>query len=208
MRALVLLFPFLILPVASGAVEWRPIEPSELTQKTPHVDPAADAEAIFWDIRVEDHLMGADLSIELHHYIRIKIFTERGKEKYATIEIPVVGKQYVTNVAARTIKPDGTAIELKKDSIFDRELLKSRNLKMRGKSFSMPNVEVGDNRAVHAPADAARVADVVRHVSHQAAERSLPAVRDAQHGDQPQASAHRERAERVRQTVHEQCGGV
>jgi hypothetical protein len=144
MRALVLLFPFLILPVASGAVEWRPIEPSELTQKTPHVDPAADAEAIFWDIRVEDHLMGADLSIELHHYIRIKIFTERGKEKYATIEIPVVGKQYVTNVAARTIKPDGTAIELKKDSIFDRELLKSRNLKMRGKSFSMPNVEVGD----------------------------------------------------------------
>jgi hypothetical protein len=144
LRALVLLFPFLILPVASGAVEWRPVDPSELTQKTPHVDPAADAEAIFWDIRVEDHLMGADLSIEMHHYIRIKIFTERGKEKYATIEIPVVGKQYVTNVAGRTIKPDGTAIELKKDSIFDRELLKSRNLKMRGKSFSMPNVEVGD----------------------------------------------------------------
>ena len=53
MRALVLLFPFLILPVASGAVEWRPVEASELTQKTPRVDTAADAEAIFWDIRVK-----------------------------------------------------------------------------------------------------------------------------------------------------------
>jgi hypothetical protein len=128
----------------SFAAEWRPIDPAELAQKTPRVDPAADAEAIFWDVRIEDRAQGGDLTLTLNHYIRIKIFTERGKEQFATVEIPRFGRRSINNVAARTIKADGSIIEVKSDSIFDRELVQAKYFKLRGKSFALPNVEVGD----------------------------------------------------------------
>ena len=63
---------------AADSEEWRPIDPSDLAQKTPIVDPDADAEVIFWDIRVDD-AGGNDLV--LSHYVRIKIFNERGRER-------------------------------------------------------------------------------------------------------------------------------
>jgi hypothetical protein len=125
------------------AADWRVIDPTELSQKTPKVEPNADAEAIFWDVRVEDRQQGGDLSLSLVHYIRIKIFTDRGKE-HATIEIPEVGRRRVSDVAGRTIKADGSIIELKKDAIFDRELAKTKGAKVRGKTFVLPNVETGD----------------------------------------------------------------
>ncbi|WP_321471896.1 DUF3857 domain-containing protein [uncultured Paludibaculum sp.] len=126
------------------AADWRPIDPSELAQKSPKVEPTADAEAIFWDVKIEDKLTGSDLQLVMNHYIRIKIFTDRGKEKYAVVELEQSGKRRIGDVAGRTIKPDGTIIELKKDSIFDRDLAKTKGLKVRGKSFTLPNVEVGD----------------------------------------------------------------
>jgi hypothetical protein len=104
----------------------------------------ADAEAIFWDIRIEDREQNGDISLALTHYIRVKIFTERGKEDFATVEIPRVGKRSILDVAARTIKPNGSIIDLKKDAIFDRQLAKTKGVKLRGKSFALPNVEVGD----------------------------------------------------------------
>lgn len=128
---------------ASGA-DWLPVGTAELSRKTPRLDKAADAEAIFWDVRIEDRLMGGDLSLTMIHYIRIKIYTERGKEQYSTVEIPRFGKRSISEVAGRTIKSDGTAIELKKDAIFDRELVKTKGLKLRGKTFVLPNVEPGD----------------------------------------------------------------
>ncbi len=126
------------------AADWRPIDPAELAQKTPKIDPAADAEAIFWDTRVEDRYLGSDVSLALNHYVRIKIFTERGKELHSTVEIPRYGKRLIVDVAGRTIKPDGSIIELKKDAIFDRELIKNKALKLHGITFALPNVEVGD----------------------------------------------------------------
>lgn len=126
------------------AADWRPVDTNELAQKTPKVEAGADAEAIFWDIKIEDSVQGGDLQLTMNHYIRIKIFTDRGKEKYATVEIEQSGKRRIMDVAGRTIKANGTIIELKKDSIFDRDLAKTKGFKMRGKSFTMPNVEVGD----------------------------------------------------------------
>src|SRR4051812_33249942 len=83
------------------AADWRPVDPAELKQKTPRVDPTADAEAIFWDVRIEDRWSGNDLSLIMSHYVRIKIFTERGKEQNATVEIPRFGKRSIGEVAAR-----------------------------------------------------------------------------------------------------------
>lgn len=137
------LFYLLNVPWLSAA-DWRPIDPSELAQKTPKIDPAADAEAIFWDTKIEDRYLGSDVSLALNNYVRIKIFTERGKELHSTVEIPRYGKRAILDVAGRTIKPNGTIVELKKDSIFDRELIKNKALKLHGITFALPNVEVGD----------------------------------------------------------------
>ena len=126
------------------AADWRPIDPSELAQKTPKVEPGADAEAIFWDIKLEDRLQGEEFSLAMNHYIRIKIYTDLGREQYATVEIPRTGKRIISDVAARTIKPDGTIIDLKKDSIFDRKLVKFKGLNLQGKTFTLPNVAAGD----------------------------------------------------------------
>src|SRR5205807_9812951 len=78
------------------------------------------------------------------HYIRIRIFTDLGREKYATVEIPLYAKRSILDVAGRTIKADGSVIQLKKDAIFDRELVKTKGLKLRGTTFTLPNVAAGD----------------------------------------------------------------
>jgi hypothetical protein len=56
----VVLFRLLLPAFVSGA-DWRPVDKYELGQKGPKVDPAADAEVIFWDVRIEDRLQGSDL---------------------------------------------------------------------------------------------------------------------------------------------------
>lgn len=145
MRIYAYLLVFLWLaPAQMRPADWRPVGTDELTRKTPKVDPGADAEAIFWDVHVEDRLQGSNFSLSLIHYVRIKIFTDRGKEKFATVEIPRLGRTSISDVAARTVKPDGSVVELTKESIFDRELLKTKGLKVKGKTFALPNVEVGD----------------------------------------------------------------
>src|SRR5437016_1037622 len=118
--------------LVAGA-DWRPVDASEVAQKTARVEPGADAEAIFWDVKIEDSFQGGDFQLSLNHYIRIKIFTDRGKEKYAKVEIEQTNRRRITEVAGRTIKADGSIIELKKDGIFDRDLVKTKGAKVRGK---------------------------------------------------------------------------
>jgi hypothetical protein len=69
--------------------DWRPIDPSHLSMKTSVVEKDADAEALFWEIKVADEFdsSGSGNTI-LRHYIRIKVFTERGKEQKSTVDIP------------------------------------------------------------------------------------------------------------------------
>ena len=135
---------FIATSVSVAATDWRPVDPAELQQKTPKVEENADAEVIFWDVKIEDKLSGVDLSMTLSHYLRVKIFTDRGKEKFSTVEIERWGKRRIGDINARTIKPDGSTIDLKKDAIFDRELAKTKGFKARGTTFALPNVEVGD----------------------------------------------------------------
>src|SRR5712692_2606480 len=96
--------------------DWRPIDAGQLSMKIPVVEKDADAEAIFWEVRIND--AGEDLIFS--HYIRIKVFTERGKESQSKIDITYRGRNRITDIAGRTIKPDGSIVELKKDAIFDR----------------------------------------------------------------------------------------
>jgi hypothetical protein len=120
--------------------DWRPVTPEEIGQKTPKVESDADAEAIFWEVRLDD---SSESELAFRHYIRVKIFTERGREKFSKIDIPFLKGKKVKDVAARIIRPDGTITELRKEDIFEREIVKVGGIKMKAKSFAVPNIEPG-----------------------------------------------------------------
>lgn len=122
------------------AVVWRPITPAELAMKAPVVELDADAEAIFWEVRLDDKKWN---KLTYEHYVRVKIFTERGRERFAKMDIPFMKGKKVEDVAARVIKPDGTIIELKTADIFEREIAKAGKQRVLAKSFAVPGIEPG-----------------------------------------------------------------
>ena len=97
------------------------------------------AEAIFWDIQVEDH----ENETVLSHYIRIKIFNERGRDSQSKVDLSFAGKNKIEDIAGRTIKADGTVLDLNSSAIFERSLIRTKGLKLQAKSFALPGVEPG-----------------------------------------------------------------
>jgi hypothetical protein len=134
----------LILPATVFAGDdWEPLNPADLSSQTAVVDKDADAEAVFWKVRVADEIEGGDPRTVLNHYVRVKIFTDRGREAYSKIDIAYVTRTDIKDIAARTIKPDGSIIELKKTDVFDKTIVKANGIKLKAKSFAMPGVETG-----------------------------------------------------------------
>ena len=143
--ALVAVFGLLVCAISTRAAydDWKLVDPGELALKAPVVEKDADAEALFWEVRINDDPEG---DLIFNHYIRIKVFTDRGRESQSKIDIPygnVSGEIKIKDVAARTIKADGSIIELKKEDVFERTIVKVSGLKVKAKSFAMPAVEPG-----------------------------------------------------------------
>jgi len=134
----------LLLPaVVFAGDDWRPVDPADLALKAPVVDKDADAEAIFWEVRLSDEMEGGTPRTVLRHYVRIKVFSERGRESQSKIDIPFLSNWKIQDIAARTIKPDGSIVELKKEDILERTIEKLSGVKIKAKSFAMPGVEPG-----------------------------------------------------------------
>ena len=135
---------FVILGIHSTARsqdnEWRPVTPQEIGQKAPIVEADADAEAIFWEVRIDDS-SSDDLSRK--HYVRVKIFTERGREKYSKFDITYSKGTKIKDLLARVIRADGTIVDIKKEEIFDRDIVRATGVKLKSKSFAVPNIEPG-----------------------------------------------------------------
>ena len=131
-----------LLLTAASAQEnvWRAISPTELAMKTPIVEPDADAEAIFWEVQLDDKKSG---KMSYNHYVRVKIFTERGRERFSKFDIPFTKGKKVEEVAARVVKPDGTMIQLKPEDVFEREIVKVGKIRLQAKSFAVPGIEPG-----------------------------------------------------------------
>jgi hypothetical protein len=130
--------------VRASGDDWKPIEPAHLALKSSTVEKEADAEALFWEVKIDDNPEG---DLIFTHYIRVKVFTERGRESQSKIDL-LYGKIFgseikIKDIAARTIKPDGSIVELKKEDIFDRTVVKASGLKYKARSFAMPAVEPG-----------------------------------------------------------------
>src|SRR5688572_26438385 len=142
-------FVLLVFALACGAgsalsadepLAWRTVTPEEIQMKTPKVEADADAEAIFWEVWIDDK---KDTSLFYDHYIRVKIFTERGQEKFSKFDIPFVKGLKIENIAARVIKPHGSIVNLDPKDILEREIVKAGRVKVRAKSFAIPGIEPG-----------------------------------------------------------------
>jgi hypothetical protein len=144
--ALALLFALLCFAAAPpsafarGDKDWKPLNPSDLGPSAPAVEKDADAEALFWEVYIDDSQL---YELSLKNYVRIKVFNERGRDAQSKVELPYYGRHQLKDIAARVIKPDGTIVELKKEDVFDRTVVKVSGEKMKVKSFALPSVEPG-----------------------------------------------------------------
>jgi len=133
--------------ITHAAEGWRPIDPSELSMAAPMVERNADAEAILWEVRVAYIQTSNEIATVLDHYVRVKVFNDRGRESQSKVDIyaPQFGgrKVRISDVAARTVKPDGSNVEVKKEDIYDRTVLKGNGIRVNAKSFALPGVVPG-----------------------------------------------------------------
>ena len=129
--------------------QWQDVTQDELKMTISAVEPNADAEAILWDIYVSNEDDGAAYHTVLHHYLKVKILNDRGRESFSKIDIPfgkiseLNSSIKVKDIACRTTKPDGTTVELKPSEIFERDILKASGVKLKAKSFAVPGIEAG-----------------------------------------------------------------
>lgn len=123
----------------SKTQDFRPATPEELAIKSVPGHDGAEAVILDW-IRVDD-----DEYATSAEYYRIKILTEDGK-KHADVELvyapgyPFYGN--VTDISARTIRPDGTIVPFD-GKIYNKVLLKVRRASVRAKTFTFADVQPG-----------------------------------------------------------------
>lgn len=117
------------------AQDWQPINVDELKMTA---DPAHPYDAII----LYHEETSDDLKSHAFVYKRIKILTEKGRER-ANVEIPYDGTDYhIIDVKARTVAPDGTITPFS-GKTFDTTIIKGRGIKYLAKTFSLPNVQTG-----------------------------------------------------------------
>jgi hypothetical protein len=134
---------FLALSHALLAADWKPVDPADLSRKIAVVEKDADAEGIFWEVRIGDEVVNREPRTVRSQYIRIKIFTSRGRDRHSTVAIPILPRHHITGVEGRTIHPDGSILELQRDAIFERALNKTGDLRIKSLTFTLPGVEPG-----------------------------------------------------------------
>jgi hypothetical protein len=123
----------------SKTQDFRPATPEELAMKSVPGDAGGEAVILDW-VRIDDDTVSTS-----SEYYRIKILTDEGK-KHAEVEIayfpgyPLYSK--ITDIQARTIRPDGTVVPFD-GKIYDKVLFKARRTAVRAKTFTFADVQAG-----------------------------------------------------------------
>jgi hypothetical protein len=121
------LFLALLLPRRlPGGDDWQPISPEDLAMKdNPYRESTTNDRASY-----------------VMEYVRMKVFTEEGKQ-YANIEIPFVkGSSDIKDLRARTIEPDGRIVNFE-GKPFEKLIVKAAGFKYLAKTFTLPEVQPG-----------------------------------------------------------------
>ena len=123
--------------------DWLPVTPQDLQYKEVPGNKGASAVRLYYAQYINDN------TASCFFYQRIKILNEKalaGGNSYADVEIPIltIGDfvEDITDLKARTIKPDGSIVEFN-GKVFEKVRFKGRGIKDSVKAFSMPDVSVG-----------------------------------------------------------------
>jgi hypothetical protein len=140
-RLIVVLSVALCLPGASWAWDqFQPVSPEELQMTSEPLAPGAPAIILYRQVDRDD---GGNGTAHEFNYVRIKVLTEEGR-KYANVELPYYREAgEIVHISAHTVKQNGTVIDFD-GKVFDKSLLKGRQVRVSAKTFTLPNVQVGD----------------------------------------------------------------
>jgi len=120
----------------AAAETWLPLSQDDLKMTSEPKAPKAPAIYLY---RQVDR---SDAAFHESYYERLKILTDEGR-KYADIEIPYEkGAEYISDIAARTILPDGTVIPFT-GTVYDKVIVSARDQKLMTKTFTLPSASVG-----------------------------------------------------------------
>jgi transglutaminase-like putative cysteine protease len=120
------------------AEDWLPISQEELKMTSVPEAPGAPAVILYRQVDRDDNSKTGNEQ----DYFRIKILTEEGR-KHGDVEIPYFkGQGNIIAIRARTIRPDGT-IAVFDGKVYDKTIVKARNVKYLAKTFTLPDVQVG-----------------------------------------------------------------
>lgn len=123
---------------SAGAADWPLISSAEMSLTQPYIDPNADAEVLLWDVRVTDSDDLDQLATILQHHLRIKIFTERGREAHSKVDLTYTNGARVRDIEGRTVSPTGAVTELRGQDVFDRTVIEANGFSLKAKSFVLP----------------------------------------------------------------------
>jgi hypothetical protein len=120
---------------------WRPVTPQDRNITAADIgDPEADAAILFREGDLDDDdAEGTSLKV----YVRIKVFTDRGR-RYGDVQLPYraeLGR--INDVHARTVHSDSKEFPVEGREIYDKLLVTTGHSIWRAKTFSMPSVEAG-----------------------------------------------------------------
>lgn len=135
--------PVVAQPQFARQAAWLPVTDQDRAIAKSEIDEDASIEALFWRVHLADAMQGQDLSRGLYHYLRLKIYNEKGKEDASKVEIVYDKDTSILYLTARTILPDGKIVEVKNDDIHERDLVKSGGRKVKVKSIAFPAVVPG-----------------------------------------------------------------
>ena len=125
-------------------LDWPEITEGEKQMRAPLVEKDSGAEVLVWRVHVLDEVLSRNtLQRVFYNYVRLKVFNEEGKEQTSTIDLRNDERSSIIDVAGRTLKPDGTILQLEKSAIHERDVVRVGGRKRKVTSFAMPGVEPG-----------------------------------------------------------------
>jgi len=125
--------------VAEDEFDWHPITNLDWSISEDESKGIHDAVMIFEKISADDENL-IDEKCYYTIYRRIRILSEEGRS-WGDVSVPYLRKdQKVQDIQGRTILKDGTIIQLNRSQILEKEIFKSKEMRVKQKSFYLPGV--------------------------------------------------------------------
>jgi transglutaminase-like putative cysteine protease len=124
--------------------DWPPLPPEHKALSEPKVERDADAEALLWEVKVEDRLESEGVLSIRDHFLRVKVFTQKGAQEWSKREIDYPNRGVsVSDIAARTLRADGSIQVMDRKAISNETIVKTSSGSLKRISFASPGVEPG-----------------------------------------------------------------